>query len=430
MVADPQLVQYILQNHQKGYDINTLRNSLVKQGYQPNVVEEAITAATQQGQVTPQKLPVGKTHSNMILLISVVLVGLIGIAGFGLFFMAGEEEESDEPFAFGEESTFAGFDESGFEDENEIIEEEPEIQIAGTVNQTTINQTSVNITIGNQTSPTPDNQTVLPIVNQTQPDVPIDITGLGADELKLEVLRQNKKIQSYSFTQDIETIIGDESFAIENEGIVDRKDKKIEGSFDGMDVFIQNNVVYTQMDGTWVKEGLIFEEEYFLLDYQIEILKTSDIGILNKDPLEILTLLNKVFIGEDMARELFYDQTDFFDDYTIDYENALTIDVVLSLNDDLYIQNINYEATLNVNNGTAIPKNGQDFDQNLNMSRNSQTKFMNFDNIGDIVVDDSIVFDSITLSEFEDQVVNVTMPDINMTDDNQTINNQTGNNSS
>lgn len=395
MVADPGLVSYILRYHEQGYDVNTLRNTLAQQGYTPQAIEEAITEATRQGKVVQQKLPVGKTHGNMLLLIGVVSVGLIGIAIFGLFFLGGEEEEEAYVPTPTERPTF-----------DEPVETAPAEPVA----------------------PVEPVQPVAP-VEPIAPVTPVEpaqqpISAMNADELKLEILRNTKRIKNYGFIENIVTTLNGQKTTIKNDGRVDRENKKLSGTFDKVDVFVQDDIVYSKMGDSWVMEDLI-EEDFFLLEREISLLEESDIGILNEDPLEILISFNKEIIGERMARELFAEQTAFFDDYYIDYEEALTIETDFNVDENLVIQKIGYDITLTANNLTVVPKNGVMFNESYVMERNTTTTFLSFNTLADIIVPDTVVNESISLDDYLAGLV--ITPPINVTGTNVTGTNTTGN---
>jgi len=392
MAADPGLVSYILRYHEQGYDVNTLRNTLAQQGYNPQVIEEAITEATRQGKVVQQKLPVGKTHGNMILLIGVVLVGLIGIGIFGLFFLGGEEEE-------------------------EIYVPTP-----------TERPPPVETAPAEPIAPVEPVQPVAPIapVTSVEPAGPVEqlpTTPMGADELKLEILRNTKRIKNYGFIEDIVITLHGNKITIKNDGSVDRENEKLSGTFDNVDVFMQDEFVYSKMGDSWVREDL--EEGFFPLEREISLLEESDIGILNEDPLEILVSFNKEIIGEEMARELFAEQTAFFDNYYIDYEEALTIDADFDVDMNLVVQKIESDITLTANNLTVMPKNGVMFNESYIMEINTTITFLSFNTIADIIVPGSVINESISLDDYLEGLV--VTPPINVTGTNVTGTNTTGN---
>ena len=51
-MVDPRLVEYVQKNLQEGYDINSIRDALLNQGYEPNLVQNIINTAI--SQKTPQ----------------------------------------------------------------------------------------------------------------------------------------------------------------------------------------------------------------------------------------------------------------------------------------------------------------------------------------------------------------------------------------
>ena len=253
------------------------------------------------------------------------------------------------------------------------------------------------------------------------------------DTLKLVIVRENKKIESYRVVDKLTMMIsGDdldnETVDMRLDGVVWEESADLGLAYAGTSsqIFIQNETIYTKMPDGWVVERLDDQELYFVLAREISLLQVSDVGILEEDPLDIIVSMHKEQLGKRMAQELLED----LEEYTIDYETALNIEATYTLTDDLFIQNIRYDGEL-ILDSTTVSKNGIPFAGKRSMLIDGQTTFAHFNRVQEISVPQTVVQNAVSASSYASMVNQTatapTVPDTNVTIPTNTTGNGTGN---
>jgi len=387
-MVDQTLVDYIINYQKQGYDINTLRNSLVKQGYDPAAVEAAITQATSPGSKINQ-IPKPKSHVGMLIGMGVVLVALMGMGVFGIFFIGVEEEPVEEMI---------------IEAPTEITPVEPEIVVPEEFPEEAVAEEPI----------IPVEEPAEEIVAE-EPEVQPkkSLLQMNADEIKIEIVRANKRIDNYGFIlEESFTVRKDnqtEERTIHMEGIVDGDRMKATTTQNGQEIetYIQNETVYEKYGDTWVKEGF---DEKFIFGKEIALFEASDIGILEKQPLDFIVSVNKEALVERLVQDVFGQALE------VDFEQAVSIDAEYIISDELYFEKIKIEASMRLDNTTSS------LEEIIVINTTREVQFVTINAAPAFTVPEEI-FDAISKSE-----INITELMINITEINASIGNETNGN--
>lgn len=230
----------------------------------------------------------------------------------------------------------------------------------------------------------------VPVAVSEKEDADQIFKPLRLTQIKDKMVLALSEIKNYAFQESTssKTIIepGKESQPTEaltlivSEGIIDAENKKahlktqMNSPFSGADpssflellpstreAYIEKGMIYQFANGEWNKYPAVKQEDYFkLLISQLELMRASEIEVIERDPLHIKLVVNKAMIVEQALDKIFSQNPEIKEQIEVNYDAALKkADIEFWLDSKFRITKINSDMVIQLDEDSFKPKGSE-----------------------------------------------------------------------